>query len=59
MIKLSKSLPPTQNKKYIELFKEFIDVFTWSYEDKKYYDTSIIHHKIPIKEVQNPFKQKT
>ena len=42
MIKLSKSLPPAQKQKYIELFKEFIDVFAWSYEDLKSYDISII-----------------
>ena len=44
--------------KYIELLKEFQDVFTWSYEDLKSYDTNIIQHTIPIKENQKPFKQK-
>jgi hypothetical protein len=58
MIKLSKSLPPEKKQKYIELFKEFVDVFAWSYEDLKSYDTSIIQHKIPIKEEHKPFKQK-
>jgi ribonuclease HI len=58
MIKLSKYLPPVQKHKYIELLKEFIDVFAWSYEDLKSYDTSIIQHKIPIKEYKNHFKQK-
>jgi hypothetical protein len=57
MIKLSKSLPPAEKQKYINLFKEFIDVFAWSYEDLKSYDTNIIQHKIPIKEDQKPFKQ--
>ena len=33
-------------------------MFAWSYEDLKSYDTSIIQHKIPIKENQKPFKQK-
>jgi hypothetical protein len=28
MVKLSKSLPPEQKLKYIELFKEFLDVFS-------------------------------
>ena len=56
MVKLSKSLPPAEKKKYINLFKEFIDVFAWSYEDLKSYDTRIIKHNIPIKEYQNPFK---
>ena len=39
------------------LFKHFQDVFAWSYEDLKFYETSIIHHKIPIKEDQKHFKQ--
>ena len=38
--------------------REFQDVFSWSYEDLKSYDTSIIQYNIPLKENQNPFKQK-
>lgn len=34
LIKISKSLPPTKKMKYIELLKEFQDVFSWSYEDR-------------------------
>ena len=58
MVKLSKSLPPEQKLKYIELFKEYSDVFAWGYEDLKAYDTSIIQHRIPITEDQKPFRQK-
>jgi hypothetical protein len=58
IVKLSKSLPPEHKLKYIELFKEYADVFSWGYEDLKSYDTSIIQHKIPIKEDQKPFRQK-
>jgi hypothetical protein len=58
MIKLSKSLPPEQKLKYIELFKEYSDIFAWGYEDLKAYDTSIIQHRIPIKEDQKLFRQK-
>jgi len=47
MIKLSKNLPPDQKPKYIDLFEEFQDVFAWSYEDLKSYDTSVI--TIPLK----------
>ena len=49
MIKLSKNLPAYIKLKYIELFKEFSDVFARSYEDLKSYDTEIIQHKIPLK----------
>jgi hypothetical protein len=58
MVKLSKSLPPEQKLKYIEFFKEYSDVFAWGYEDLKSYNTSIIQHRIPIKEDQKPFRQK-
>ena len=58
MIKLASSLPTDMKKKFIDLFKEFVDVFSWSYEDLKAYDTEIIQHNIPLKENQKPFKQK-
>ena len=50
LIKLSKSLPLDEKLKYIELMKEFQDVFSWSYEDLKSYDTSIMQHTIHLKE---------
>ena len=58
MIKLSSTLPAHIKQQYIELFKEFKDVFTWEYKDLKSYDTNIIQHKIPLKENEKPFKQK-
>jgi len=58
MVKLSKALTTNQKLKYIELFKEFQDVFAWSYEDLKSYDTLVIQHIIPLKENKKPFKQK-
>ena len=38
--------------------KEFSDVFAWSYEDLKVFDTEIMQHKIPLKPRSKPFKQK-
>jgi len=58
MVKLSKTFLADQKLKYIELFKEFHDVFAWSYEDLKSYDTSVIQHTIPLKDNKKPFKQK-
>ena len=37
---------------------KYIDVFSWSHEDLKEYDTSIIQHAIPIKSIEKPFRQK-
>ena len=38
--------------------KKYTDVFAWSYEYLKDYDTSIIQHIISIKHGEKPFKQK-
>jgi hypothetical protein len=40
------------------LLKEFFDVFAWTYEDLRTSDTSIIEHKIPLKEDTKPFRKK-
>jgi hypothetical protein len=42
----------------MQLFKKYRDVFAWTYEDLKTYDTHIIQHIIPIKEGVKPFQQK-
>jgi hypothetical protein len=57
-VKLSRSLTEGQRIEYIKLLKEFVDVFAWTYKDLKTYDTSVIEHKIPLKEEAKPFKQK-
>ena len=43
---------------YVALFKEYIDVFTWSYDDLKAYDKKIFQHIIPLREGAKPVKQK-
>jgi hypothetical protein len=57
-VKLSSSLTTEQRAEYMELLREFTDVFAWTYEDLKTYDTSVIEHKIPLKEEARPFRQK-
>jgi hypothetical protein len=49
-------LTKEQRTKYTELLREFADVFAWTYEDLKTYDTSVIEHKIPLKEEARPSK---
>ena len=58
IVKLSINLPPKEKKKYIDLMKNSIDVYSWSYEDLKEYDTSIIQHTIPIRSVEKPYRKK-
>jgi ribonuclease HI len=57
-IKLSSSLSEKQREEYTNMLKEFADVFAWTYEYLRTYDTSIIEHKIPLKENTKPFRQK-
>lgn len=47
-----------QREQYIHLMKEFVDIFAWSYEYLKIYDTNILRHKIPLKPGTKPFRQK-
>jgi hypothetical protein len=56
-VKLSSSLSKEQRVEYVRLLKEFDDVFSWTYEYLRTYDTSIIEHKIPLKEDAKPFKK--
>ena len=40
------------------MFKEFKDVFAWSYADLRGFDPSVIQHAIPIRENFHPVRQK-
>ena len=42
----------------IQLFKEYVDVFAWSYQDMPGIDPSIASHKIPTYPNMGPKKQK-
>jgi len=43
---------------YVSLFKEYLDVFAWTYDDLKSYDKTIFQHTIPLREETKPVKQK-
>ena len=58
IVKVWKALTIEQRNIYIKLLKEYVDVFAWSYEDLKTYDTSIIQHKVPLKPNVKPFRHK-
>ena len=49
IVKLSKNLPIKEKEEYINLMKKYTYVFSWSYDDLKEYDTSIIQHNIQIR----------
>jgi hypothetical protein len=45
-------------KAYLKLFREYQDVFAWSWRELKTYDTRIIQHTISLKSRVKPFQQK-
>lgn len=56
IINISKNMTTEIKERYIKLMKDFLDVFSWSYDDLRVYDTSVIQHTIPVKESENHFK---
>ena len=58
LVKISKKLSAEVKEKYVNLLKKYSDVFAWSYDDLKVYDTSVIRHTIPLKKNEKPFKHK-
>jgi hypothetical protein len=57
-INLGKKCSPEERQAFIKLFKEYKDIFSWTYDDLKTYDTNIIQHVIPMKPQTKPFQQK-
>ena len=47
-----------EKETFMRLFNEYKDVFEWTYEDHKTYDTKIIQHIIPLKKDAKHFQQK-
>jgi hypothetical protein len=57
-INLGKTVSKEERKAYLKLFRQYQDVFAWSYRDLKTYDTCIIQHTIPLNPGVKPFQQK-
>jgi hypothetical protein len=55
-INLGKTVSKEERKAYLKLFKQYKEVFPWSYEDMKTYDTRIIQHTISLKPEVKPFQ---
>lgn len=49
IIKLAKVVPREYKQRYLDLFKEYMDLFSWSYDDLKTFDHGVIQKKIPLK----------
>jgi hypothetical protein len=57
-VDLDKTISKEERKAYLKLFRQYQDVFAWSYRDLKTYDTGIIQHIILLRPEVKPFQQK-
>ena len=49
-VKIGTSLSASTRKELIDLLKEYVDVFAWSYQDMLGLDTDIMVHHFPLRE---------
>lgn len=56
VIKIRKCTSRDERSQIERLIREYLDVFTWSYDDLKSYKEDIIQLTIPLKEGTRPFK---
>ncbi|KAI5416163.1 hypothetical protein KIW84_041273 [Lathyrus oleraceus] len=57
-VKIGALLEESVKKELIELLREYVDVFVWSYEDMSGLDIDIVQHFLPLKPECVPVKQK-
>jgi hypothetical protein len=57
-INLGLGCTPSERDSFINLFKKYKDIFSWTYNDLKNYDTSVIQHIIPLNLDAKPVQQK-
>ena len=57
--RVSIHLTAIQKEKLVELLKQYVDVFSWSYDDIPGLSTDIVSHRLPINSEYCPVKRKT
>ncbi|XP_049381345.1 uncharacterized protein LOC125845898 [Solanum stenotomum] len=56
--RISVHFTPSQRKELIDLLRQYMDVFAWSYDDMPGLSTDIVSHRLPIDPSYPPVKQK-
>ena len=57
-VKIGSSLDSSVKKEIVDLLKEYIDIFAWSYQDVSGLSTEIVEHQLPMKPECKPVQQK-
>jgi len=55
-VNLGLGFSPFERTSFIKILKKYMDVFAWSYDDLKSFDTSIIQHTIPMLSKEKPIQ---
>ncbi|KAI5422238.1 hypothetical protein KIW84_045633 [Lathyrus oleraceus] len=57
-IKIGAALEDSVKRRLIEMLREYVEVFAWSYQDMPGLDTDIVMHRLPLREGCPSVKQK-
>ena len=57
-VKIGSSLDPSTKKEIVDLLKEYVDIFAWSYQDMPGLSTEIVEHQLPMRPECKPVQQK-
>ena len=57
-VKIGSSLDPSAKKEIVDLLREYVDIFAWSYQDMPGLSTEIVEHQLPMRPECKPIQQK-
>ena len=57
-VKIGSSLDSSAKKEIVDLLKEYVDIFAWSYQDMPSLSTEIVEHQLPMRPECKPVQQK-
>lgn len=57
-VKIGAELEDGVKSRLIQMLRDYVEIFAWSYEDMPGLDTDIVVHHLPVKEDCRPKKQK-
>ena len=57
-IKIVAGLENSDKERFIQMLRDYIEIFAWSYEDMSGLDINIVVHRLTTKECFLPVKQK-
>ena len=56
-VKIGSSLDSSAKKEIVDLLKEYVDIFVWSYHDMPSLSTEIVEHQLPMRPECKPVQQ--